>query len=371
MKILIATSTLILACFFSLMAQKVDFPIIHELKFRSGASDYVIVLDEDEEGNLLVLSELLDEYWVERRKLIYDKMWRSQDLTYSLTTKHSTSFVGHWLGKSDDNMVFYADSQVVYIAKQDIRNIEFYKPYTPRSATKRIKLKSGAIAPPFNTSYFFMPAAYTLPRNELLYTNLLFAINGFTYGITDQWQITGGFEIISPITTSTQNNGEAVFPNSLLLSAYRLRFSDKMNLKLGGFYIYNNSLEVMGTERHYYGGFGVFTYGSPYTNISFGAAYAHNLHPVVEPYIGGKFAFGNSKRLSFVAETFSVFTRDWGGGLWLNGDILVLMMGVQYSKNRFSTTIGVAPSSPILYIDFLYKFQLKKPKFGSIKSIFD
>jgi len=162
-----------------------------------------------------------------------------------------------------------------------------------------------------STLYFVNPSGYTLKRGQSFYQNVGFFFNSYTYGFTDNFSLTGGVELISPLFI--QN-----FPGVFISPRYSIPFADGN----GAFSIGGTSLIYLSEGPFVVGVVqGSVTLGSRSDNFTFGTGIGFATDGGFSSTIPLNFSGMTriSKSLSLVTDNFLLFIGGDAFGLLSGG----------------------------------------------------
>ncbi|WP_242922780.1 hypothetical protein [Pontibacter liquoris] len=223
----------------------------------------------------------------------------------------------------------------------------------PKSRVKRLQeldernFKNGVywFENPNATRYLFGPSAFSLRKGEMYYQNTYLTVNSFNYGITDNFTLGGGFELISTVT------GTPVF---FLTPKYTFPVSEK--LRAGAGILYLNAANI---EEEFSGlgvGYGIVTYGSTDNNATLGLGYG---------YVDGSFSskpiitFSGMRR---VGRKVGLVTENWLAPT--DGYYGIYSYGLRFMGEKLTVDLAFINNPDIAqeifigvpYVDFVIKF---------------
>jgi len=164
------------------------------------------------------------------------------------------------LDKSEvTGLLIEEDDNQIIVKSESLGLLTFLK----SELKKIIRLDSkGRIENPNPTKYLISQTAYTLPKGEGYYQNIMALVNLVSYGITDHFSATAGVELISLFQATP-----IVFANL----KYGIPISKNWNVALSASYLNLSAIEPqtnIGTFNF------LTTYGSKENNITVGVGYA-------------------------------------------------------------------------------------------------
>lgn len=132
-----------------------------------------------------------------------------------------------------------------------------------RSVTKilRVEKQEARLALPFANPnyhrYLFAPSAYMLKQGDGYYQNIYLFINQFTFGVTDWFSLSTGFDWLTLLSGQ---------PAVLVSPKFGVRLYEKFGIGAGSYSVFLTSEEE---SMHIV--YGVITYGSNEANLTVGA----------------------------------------------------------------------------------------------------
>lgn len=199
---------------------------------------------------------------------------------------------------------------------------------------------------PNTTRYLFGPSAFSLRKGEAYYQTTYGLLNSVNYGLTDNFTIGGGFELISTFS------GEPTF---FITPKYTFKIADKWRAGAGALYftstLFDNGFTGLGI------GYGIVTYGNTDNNATVGLGYG---------FVDDKFASKPivtvsgmariSRNIGLVSENWFVPSEDISGGIYSYG---MRFMGERITVDlallnnpEIAESVGIG----VPYIDFVIKF---------------
>ncbi|WP_164891170.1 TonB-dependent receptor [Botryobacter ruber] len=254
-------------------------------------------------------------------------------------TKDGSTFQGLFLGQDESGIRLLTES--VGEIKIPANNVKSFR------ILDNSNFKGGVywFENPNATRYLFSPSAYSLRKGEAYYQNTYLVLNSFNYGLTDNFTIGGGFELISTFS------GEPIF---FLTPKYSFPVSEKVRAGAGIFYV--NS--TISDDFAGFGiGYGVVTYGSPDNNATLGLGYG---------YVDGSFSKKPvltlsgmarvSRKVGLVTENWLVPEDDYYGiysyGLRFMGEKITVDLAFLNNPDIADEVLFIG----VPYVDFVIKF---------------
>ena len=259
-------------------------------------------------------------------------------------TKDGSQYVGRLIKQDKDQIILRTESVgVLEIPLANVENIQFVG--DGPIDTSRPGVASTSFVNPNPHRYLFFPTAFNLERGELLYQNTYLLINSLGVGITDNFSISGGFEITTLFLGT---------PVLYIAPKVSLPVSENFRLGLGGVY---------GTVAAFiddFGGggaiYGMGTLGNRDRNATIGVGYT---------FFGGEIF--NSPLLTLdgmlrVSRRLSLITENWV--LIEAPEASLLSIGFRVMGEQIAGDIAllISPSAiddgfiPIPYLSLAVKF---------------
>lgn len=243
-----------------------------------------------------VISETGDSIKIKTTELGFITIAKKEMVRYNLYTIETVDgneFLGEIISEDSQSIKLKTDKfGEVTITKSDIKK---------KTPVEIQQIKNGKLwfANPQSTRYFWSPNGYGLKKGEGYYQNIWVLWNQFSYGVTDYFSVGAG--IIPTFLFTAPTPVFATMKFSIPVK------KDKFNIAGGAIAGY-----VLGEEGAGLGIFyGLATYGSPNSNVSFGMGYG---------FAGGEWAqspmfningmFRVSSRGYFITENYIIS----GGG---------------------------------------------------------
>ncbi|MBC5775323.1 hypothetical protein H8S95_14685 [Pontibacter sp. KCTC 32443] len=202
---------------------------------------------------------------------------------------------------------------------------------------------------PNATRYLFGPSAYSLRKGEAYYQNTYLVLNSFNYGVTNNFTIGGGFELISTFT------GEPTF---FITPKYAFPIAEKWRAGAGVLYL-TTTLGDDESEDDFSGmgiGYSVLTYGNTDNNATIGLGYGFVDSELADrPVITISGMTRLSRRFGLVSENWIVPEESIGG---------VFSYGIRHMGERITVDLAFINNREIAesiaigipYVDFVVKF---------------
>jgi hypothetical protein len=207
-------------------------------------------------------------------------------LTVAVETKDGSRFVGKFIERRTDTVVLQTETMgLIYLAESQIKSIDEVGKIKESSSVNSAWFRN-----PYAAQGVFFPTGIGLKKGEGNYQNLMVGLNSVHYGITDNFSIGGGLEIISFALTGKP---AAVYVEPKLSYS----FSDNVHVS-GGTYIFAGGFDTnLGTGAL---PFANLTYGNRDNNITIGTYFSTN---------GGQlFLLGGhvraTRKFSFIGEVY-------------------------------------------------------------------
>jgi hypothetical protein len=259
----------------------------------------------------------------------------SNKLTVVVETKDGSHFVGKFLDRKNDSIVLQTKTAgLIHIAESQIKSIDEVGSKTQKKSTNSAWFRN-----PYSSQGLFFPTGIGLKKGEGNYQNLMIGLNAVNYGITDNFSIAGGVEILS-ISTSGM---PAV---TYLQPKLSYSFSENFHVSGGG-YLFTGGF---GINR----GFGVIpfgnlTVGNRDNNLTFGTYIPTQGNPLF--LIGGQVRTVRS--LSLLAE---VYISSGTAFLSMGGRYTTEKVGLDFGFFRPISSSSGDSFSPIPYLGVVIPF---------------
>ena len=205
-----------------------------------------------------IISETGDSIKIKTKDLGYITIAKKEMVRYNLyaiETVDGNEFLGEIISEDSESVKIKTDKfGQVTINKSDIKK---------KNPVVVQQLKDGKLwfANPQSTRYFWSPNGYGLKKGEGYYQNIWVLWNQFSYGVTDYFSVGAG--IIPTFLFSAPTPVFATMKFSIPVK------KDKFNIAGGAIAGYVVGEEGAGLGILY----GLATYGSPDSNVSFGMGY--------------------------------------------------------------------------------------------------
>ncbi|WP_242927699.1 hypothetical protein [Pontibacter vulgaris] len=256
-----------------------------------------------------------------------------------IETKDGSVIQGRFMGQTEAGIKLMTESAgEVLIPNNQIRSAK---------VLDEAKFRKGVywFENPNSSRYLFGPSAFSLRKGEAYYQNTYLVLNSFSYGVTNNFTIGGGFELISTFTGN---------PIVFLTPKYSFPITEKLRAGAGVFYA-----NAIGTSDNFSGlgiGYGLVTYGNTDDNATVGLGYGFvdeefSSQPVIT--ISGMKRV--SRKVGLVTENWIV-PADGSYGIFSYG---MRFMGEKITVDlAFLNNADIASEIPIgvPYVDFVIKF---------------
>lgn len=198
---------------------------------------------------------------------------------------------------------------------------------------------------PNSTRYLFGPSAIPLKKGEGYYQNVYVVLQSFNYGITKNFSIGGGFDVITPFVRE-------VPPFFFITPKASFKVAEKVHLGGGLLYANTAAFELSGFGI----GYGIFTYGTVENNITAGLGWGYIEGEVTKgPIITVSGMARVSRRLGLVSENWIVPIDGYYG---------VLSYGLRFMSEKITVDFAFINNPDIFseifigipYVDFVIKF---------------
>ncbi|NDK54998.1 hypothetical protein GWO68_03615 [Pontibacter sp. BT213] len=259
---------------------------------------------------------------------------------WMIETKDGSVYQGIYLGKDENGIRLQTESAGIITIPND--QVKSYRILDERN------YKNGQYwyENPNSSRYLFGPSAFSLRKGEAYYQNTYLVLNSFNYGLTDNFTIGGGFELISTFS------GEPTF---FITPKYTFPVAEKWRAGAGVLYLTStladDGFSGLGV------GYGIVTYGNTDNNATLGLGYG---------YVDGEFASRPivtlsgmkrvSRKLGLVSENWFVPSEDISGGIYsyglrFMGERITVDLAFLNNKDIMETIVIGVP-----YVDFVVKF---------------
>ncbi len=256
---------------------------------------------------------------------------------YKIRLIDETEFVGKYL---------YRDSSIIVIKTNSIPKIEVpINKISSIDIIENLSIINGKywFPNPNPTRYLFAPSAFNLKKGEGYYQNTYVTINSFNVGLTDNFSIGGGLELITLFTSSTP----------LFFITPKVGFKVSDNLHLGG----GIMLAGVGTEGTAGMVYGLSTFGSLDNNFTTGLGWG---------FVQGKFSgrpFITISGVTRISRGIALVTENWF--IPLDNYYGVFSYGIRFFGEKISVDLAFLNNSDIAegiaigipYFDFVVKFK--------------
>ena len=268
--------------------------------------------------------------------------------TYKVEMIDGTVFLGNIL-KSDSQMILMKTSLLtkIEIPKIKIKSV---------TRVEKSSMVNGIywFPNPNATRYLFSPSAFNLKKGEGYYQNTYLLINSFNVGVTDNFSIGGGFELLSTFGTLASGNFQPIF-----FITPKVGFKVTENFHAGGGILYASIPDFDNGDERLEGGlaYGIGTLGSIEHNFTGGIGWG---------FFDGDFSnqpFITFSGMTRVSKKAALITENWLGPD--NGNYYgVFSYGVRFFGETISVDLAFINNSDIAeeiiigipYVDFVVKF---------------
>lgn len=285
-------------------------------------------------GLLCLIFSLTLGYSQKTKKLQYTQMDTVSN--YEVKLKDGSVFTGKFIETVGDTMYFNLASSRLAIRKNELAGVR--------------KIRLGAFKEgtdwypnPHHTRYLFGPSAFNLKAGEGYYQNIYGVINSVNYGVSDNFSIGGGTELISLFNGSPFFG---VFP------------------KIGNINLGKNVYGGVGTlllfgEGGFGGiGYGLVTMGDEDRNFTFGAGGLFGSDGISSegPILTFSGMYRLSRNIALISENWAVVN---------DGVHPVFSYGVRFFGEKISVDVAFINNGDIFeeispigipFLDFVYKF---------------
>lgn len=268
---------------------------------------------------------------------------------YRAEMKDGLEMVGHYLYHDSINFVMRTKQLPrVEIPMQQILKIEEVAASEFRGGVYWFKN-------PHATRYFFAPSAINLEKGEGYYQNAYLIFNSFNVGVTNNFSIGGGLEILSLFGSMVSNNAFA--PIFFLTPKLSFKATDKFHYGMGVFYV--NAPRIFSDEERAGAGISYVmgTYGDRNRNLTLGGGLA---------FAGTSFSsepIFTVCGLSRISRRTALVTENWLLGN--NGSLNAFYSyGFRFFGEKIAVDLGFINNAQIAsalllgvpYVDFTIKF---------------
>jgi hypothetical protein len=198
---------------------------------------------------------------------------------------------------------------------------------------------------PNATRYLFGPSAIPLKKGEGYYQNVFVVLQSFNYGITKNFSIGAGFDVITPFVRE-------VPPFFFITPKASFKVAEKVHLGGGLLYANTAAFELAGFGI----GYGIFTYGTVENNITAGLGWGYIEGDITDgPIITVSGMARVSRRLGLVSENWIVPVDGYYG---------VFSYGLRFMSEKITVDLAFINNPDIFseifigipYVDFVIKF---------------
>jgi hypothetical protein len=256
-------------------------------------------------------------------------------LTVAVETKDGSRFVGKFIERRTDTVVLQTETMgLIYLAESQIKSIDEVGKIKESSSVNSAWFRN-----PYAAQGVFLPTGIGLKKGEGNYQNLMVALNSVQYGITDNFSLGAGLEIISLVVSGRP--GVVYIQPKLSYS-----FSEKFHIS-GGTYLFagefGNSSELVVLP------FGNLTYGNRDNNVTIGTFISTQRNSGQLILIGGQIRA--AKKLGITGEVY------------FSEGVALVTLGARFMTETFNLNFGVftignsgSSGNTIPYIGFTIPF---------------
>jgi hypothetical protein len=256
-------------------------------------------------------------------------------LTVAVETKDGSRFVGKFIERRADTVVLQTETMgLIYLAESQIKSIDEAGKIKESSSSNSAWFRN-----PYAAQGVFLPTGIGLKKGEGNYQNLMLALNSVQYGITDNFSLGAGLEIISLVVSGRP--GVIYVQPKLSYS-----FTEKFHVS-GGSYLFINSFDSQSSLVAL--PFANLTYGNRDNNVTIGTFISTQSNSGQLILIGGQVRA--AKKLGFVGEVY------------LSEGIALITLGARFMTETFNLNFGVftvgnngSSTNTIPYIGFTIPF---------------
>jgi len=233
----------------------------------------------------------------------------------SIQTKDGNDIIGTMTSIDDEYLYLETQYGQVKVLREQVKAIEQVN--LPKSGDRKDNAYSGS-------HYFLAQSAFNLEEGQFLYENFNILFNSFGYGLTDNFNVYAGFEIISPLFSE--------FPVTYFTPKFSMPFNK-------GALSISSTLFIVPFEDYSTFGFlqGALTLGTLKDNFTIGTGIGYSFQDGFEDAlipVTASAMFG-------ITNTLSVITENWiliGDG-FTEG---VISLGLRvHSKRNNSLSLGL------------------------------
>lgn len=263
---------------------------------------------------------------------------------YKIELKDGSTFVGK---------IIFTDDEKLLLNTELLSNVEIKLSAIKKLNAIKITVSDTGqywFSSPNSSRYLMGNSAFTLKKGEIDYQNIYLSVNSFNYGVSDNFTVGGGFELISTFSSLSDGDFKPIFfinsklgfksNESLRFSASALYVRVPSNDGASGYFIPNGTLTV-GNENSNVSG----TLGAIFDGNSSGPK--------------GLFSFSAirrvSKRVAFISENWALFGEN---------SYIFVSYGLRFLGEKVSVDLAFFNSKDIVqelpigipYLDFVVKF---------------
>jgi hypothetical protein len=256
-------------------------------------------------------------------------------LTVAVETKDGSRFVGKFIERRTDTVVLQTKTMgLIYLAESQIKSIDEVGKIKESSS-----VNSDWFRNPYAAQGVLFPTGIGLKKGEGNYQNFMVGLNSVQYGITDNFSLGAGLEIISLVVSGSPG---AIYIQPKLSYS----FSEKFHVS-GGTYLFSgnfgNSSELVILP------FGNLTYGNRDNNVTIGTFISTQRNSGQLILIGGQIRA--AKKLGFIGEVY------------FSEGVALVTLGARFMTETFNLNFGLftlgdngSSSNTFPYIGFTIPF---------------
>jgi hypothetical protein len=258
-------------------------------------------------------------------------------LTVAVETKDGSRFVGKFIERQNDTVVLQTETMgLIYLAESQIKSIDEVGKIKESSSSNSAWFRN-----PYAAQGVFFPTGIGLKKGEGNYQNLMVALNSVQYGITDNFSIGGGLEIISLVITGR--------PGVVYVQP-KLSYSFTENFHVsGGSYLFVNAFNSNSQSSLVVLPFANMTYGNRDNSVTIGTFISTQSNSGQLVLIGGQVRA--AKKLGFIGEVY------------FSEGVALVTLGARFMTETFNLNFGLftvgnsgSSGNTIPYIGFTIPF---------------
>jgi hypothetical protein len=257
-------------------------------------------------------------FWLTPLSIFAQKKQEKSDstdkkLTVVVETKDGSRFVGKFIERRTDTVVLQTEAMgLIYLAESQMKSIDEV------GKVKEGSTNSSWFRNPYAAQGLFFPTGISLKKGEGNYQNLMVGLNSIHYGITDNFSLGGGLEIIS----------FAVTGNPVIYVEPKLSYSFSNNLHMsGGVYLLGSTSNFSSNSSIFALPFANLTYGNRDNNVTVGTYFSPQSGGGQLVLIGGQWR---------VAKKFSLMSE-----IYLSEGVALVTLGSRFMTETFNLSFGL------------------------------